>query len=382
MKVLAVTGTRADWGLLVPLLDRLRDDPRFVLAILATGQHLMAERESLAAIAAEGHRVDWQVDMGLGADDSPAALADGMGKAMTGMGAALASSRPDLVLVLGDRYEILACVLAATVARVPVVHLFGGDVTEGAIDDSIRHAITKLSALHFASNAESAARIVQMGEDPGHVFNAGSTGIDRVLALKPMERGAFFASVGLDPQPRNFVLTFHPATLAADPVFEARAMLSALDRFGDAGLIFTGCNADPGAREIDALAQEYVSRRGAGAVFHASLGSRRYFSALSHCDMVIGNSSSGLTEAPSFGLPTVNIGARQARRPRAASVIDCAAEPDAIATAIARGLTLDCRGVCNPYGDGQSAARILEVLAAQTDPQNLIRKSFRDITHD
>ena len=380
MKILAVTGSRADWGLLVPLLDQLRDNQRFKLEVLVTGQHLTANSGSLEAIAADGHTVDWRIDMGLGEDDSPATLARATGAAVSGVGAVLARSKPDLVLVLGDRYEILATALAAVIARIPIAHLCGGDVTEGAIDDSFRHAITKLSALHFASNSESAARIIQMGEDPACVFDAGSTGIDRILALEPLLSDAFFAAVGLAPRPHNFVVTFHPATLSADPVADARAMLVALDSFPEAGLIFTGSNADPGARSIDAIVQDYVAHR-EGAVFHASLGSLRYFSALRYCDLALGNSSSGLTEAPSFGLPTVNIGERQARRPRADSVIDCAAEPSAIIAAIREGLTLDCSGVRNPYGDGRSAERIIAALAAVDLPQLLTHKSFRDIAY-
>ncbi|OZA19494.1 MAG: UDP-N-acetylglucosamine 2-epimerase (hydrolyzing) [Rhodobacterales bacterium 17-64-5] len=380
MKVLALTGTRADWGLLVPVLDALRDDDSFELEIAATGQHLMDGGGSLDAIVAEGHRVTHVIDMGLDGDDSPAALACGMGAAVAGVGAVLANSMPDLLLVLGDRYEILASVQAAVVARVPIAHICGGDVTEGAIDDSIRHAITKLAALHFPTNAESAARIVQMGEDPARVHNVGSTGIDRIIALEPLSRAAFFASVGLAPRARNFVITYHPATLAQAPTAEAQAMLDALDAFPEAGLIFTGSNADPGAREIDALVQTYVASR-SSAVFHASLGSRRYFSALTHCDIVIGNSSSGVMEAPSFSLPTVNIGDRQARRLRADSVIDCAPRPDAIVTAIQTGLVLDC-SAANPYGDGRAAARIIAVLKALEKPSTLVRKSFLDLRDD
>jgi UDP-hydrolysing UDP-N-acetyl-D-glucosamine 2-epimerase len=378
VKILAVTGTRADWGLFVPVLDALRDDARFTLEIAATGQHHMAGSTSLDAIAAEGHRVEHQVEMGLGGDDSAAALAKGMGAATSGIGAVLEMSRPDLILLLGDRYEILATALAAVVARVPIAHMFGGDVTEGAIDDSIRHAITKLAALHFPSNAESAARIVQMGEDPARVHNVGSTGIDRILALKPLGRDDFFASVGLAPRAQNFVITFHPATLSDDSTAQAEAMLDALDAFPEAGLIFTGSNADPGARGIDALVQAYVAGR-ENAVFHASLGSRRYFSALTHCDLVIGNSSSGVLEAPSFRLPTVNIGDRQARRPRANSVVDSDVHPDAIAAAIRAALALDCSTVSNPYGDGHAAERIVNVLSAIEKPETLVRKSFVDL---
>lgn len=377
MKILAVTGTRADWGLFVPVLDALRDDARFILTIAATGQHHMAGSTSLEAITADGHRVDHHVEMGLG-DDSAPALAKGMGAATAGIGAVLKADRPDLMLLLGDRYEILATALAAVVARVPIAHMLGGDVTEGAIDDSIRHAITKCAALHFPSNAESAARIVQMGEDPARVHNVGSTGIDRVLSLEPLERDVFFGSVGIAPRAQNFVITFHPPTLSDDPTGQAQAMLDALDAFPEAGLIFTGSNADSGAREIDALVQAYVAGR-ARAVFHASLGSRRYFSALTHCDLVIGNSSSGVLEAPSFRLPTVNIGDRQARRPRASSVVDCDPQPDVIAAAIRTALSLDCSTVNNPYGDGHAAERIVDVLSTIDKPETLVRKSFVDL---
>lgn len=377
MKILALTGTRADWGLLVPVLDCLRDDPRFGLQIAATGQHLMQGTTSLEAIAADGHRVDHLVDMRLCGDDSPAILARGMGAATARLGAILEAQRPDLLMVLGDRYEILAGLQAAVVARVPIAHLCGGDVTEGAIDDAIRHAITKLAALHFPTNVESASRILQMGEDPSRVHNVGSTGIDRIQSLHPMAREEFFASVGLVPQEKNFVITFHPATLSDHSAPHARAMLEALDAFQEAGLIFTGSNADHGAREIDSLVQVYAAGR-ANAVFHASLGSRRYLSALTHCDLVIGNSSSGIMEAPSFRLPTVNIGDRQRRRPRAASVIDVVPQPGAIADGIRAGLAMDCSAVENPFGDGRAARRIVEVLAGLKAPHQLVRKYFVD----
>jgi len=257
-----------------------------------------------------------------------------MGWAVAGVGAALAETRPDMMLVLGDRYEILGAVTAALLSKVPVAHIAGGDVTEGAFDDSIRHAMTKMSALHFTTTEEAATRVRQMGETPAHVFVTGSPGIDQVLAVPPMERAAFFDSVGLEPQARNFVITLHPATLSADNAAMARAMLAALDAFPEAGLIFTGSNADPGAAELDEIIRAWVAVR-ANAVFHASLGSARYFSALEHCDLVLGNSSSGLYEAPSFGIPTVNIGDRQARR-----VEPCRSRPP---RSLATGGTCLCR---------------------------------------
>ncbi|MPQ95257.1 UDP-N-acetylglucosamine 2-epimerase (hydrolyzing) [Thioclava sp. JE_KL1] len=380
MKVLAVSGTRADWGLLQPVLALLRDDARFTLEILVTGQHLMAGSTSVAAIEAAGFTVRHCVDMGLAEGDGDAALCAAAGRAVAGVGAVLADSRPDMMLVLGDRYEILSAVTAALLSKVPVAHIAGGDVTEGAFDDSIRHAMTKMSALHFTTTEEAATRVRQMGETPARVFVTGSPGIDLVLAVPRMDRAAFFDSVGLEPQARNFVITLHPATLSADNAAMARAMLDTLEAYPQAGLIFTGSNADPGAAELDEIIRAWVAGRD-NAVFHASLGSARYFSALAHCDLVLGNSSSGLYEAPSFAIPTVNIGDRQARRVRAVSVIDCAPEAEAIHAAIDTALAGDWSGTVNPYGDGQAAPRIVAHLAAVTDPAALIRKSFEDVAH-
>ena len=380
MKVLAVSGTRADWGLLQPVLALLRDDARFALEIVVTGQHLMAGSTSVAAIEAAGFAVAHRVDMGLAAGDGDAALCAASARAVAGVGAVLAAAQPDLMLVLGDRYEILGAVTAALLSKVPVAHIAGGDVTEGAFDDSIRHAITKMSALHFTTTEEAATRVRQMGETPAHVFVTGSPGIDQMLAVPRMGRTAFFHSVGLEQQARNFVITLHPATLSADNAAMARAMLEALEAWPETGLIFTGSNADPGAEELDGIISAWVAGRD-HAVFHASLGSAHYFSALDHCDLVLGNSSSGLYEAPSFGIPTVNIGDRQARRVRAASVIDGAPEAGAIRAAIDTALAGDWSGTVNPYGDGQAAPRIVAHLAALTDPAALIRKSFEDMTH-
>lgn len=378
MKILAVTGTRADWGLLAPVLEHLRDDPRSKLVLMVTGQHLSPGSRSLQAIRDEGFVVHHQVDMELSEDDCPASLATSMGLVLAGTGTVLAKECPDLLLVLGDRYEILAVVSAAALARVPVAHLCGGDLTEGAMDDAIRHAVTKLSALHFVSNEEAAARVRQLGEALDRVHCVGSPGLDRIRQIEPLSRDSFFREVGLVPRERNLLITFHPPTLSVDMVVQCETLLEALSGFPDVGMIFTGSNADPGGRTIDAVVIEYVARHD-NAVFHASLGSRRYFSALTYVDAVVGNSSSGLYEAPSFAVPTVNIGDRQARRPRAASVIDCAAEAAAIRSAIQQAFRLDCSGVVNPYGDGRAASRIVELISAIESPGRLIRKSFVDL---
>lgn len=379
MRILAVTGTRADWGLLAPVLALLRDDARFDLRLAVTGQHLMEGSPSRAGITAEGFTIDHEIDMELGPDDSAAALARASGLALAGLGRALDLDRPDLMLVLGDRYEILCAVQAALLAGVPVAHLCGGDITEGAMDDAIRHAITKMSALHFTSNAGAARRVRQMGEDPARVFDVGSPGIDRIRSITPIPPGTLLAELGLpDPQGPVFVVTFHPETLSEASEAQVRALCDALDAFPAATLIVTGSNADPGARAVDRIMTGHAAAR-ANAVHRASLGSKRYVSALAMADAVIGNSSSGLYEVPSFGIPTVNIGDRQAGRLRGPSVIDCAPEREAIVDAIRRALATDCSAMTNPYGDGHSAARIVAELARIDTPRRLLRKRFRDM---
>lgn len=380
MKILAVSGTRADWGLLQPVLMLLREDPRFTLEILVTGQHLMMGAKSLDDIAAAGFEIDYFVNIGLEGGESDASLCNVMGQAVAGAGSVLARSRPDIMLVLGDRYEILGAVTAALLSKIPVAHIAGGDVTEGAFDDAIRHAITKMSALHFTTSEKAAERVRQMGENKQNVFATGSPGIDQIMAISLMDRSEFFDSVGLKLRNRNFVITLHPATLSYENTSMVRAMLAALDSFPEVGLIFTGSNADPGAAELEDIIRIWVGGR-VNAVFHSSLGSKRYFSALKHCDLVLGNSSSGLAEAPSFGIPTVNIGDRQARRLRAASIMDCIPEEGAIRTAIHSALANNWFGTLNPYGDGQAAPRILSHLAAVTNPAALVRKSFEDLDY-
>ena len=381
MKVLAFTGTRADWGLLVPVLTLLRDDPRFDLEVAVTGQHLTPGNPSLDAIARDGFEIDHRIPMALSEDDSNLALTQAMGDCVSGCGAVFDTARADLCLVLGDRYEMLCVVSAALISGVPVAHLCGGDLTHGAFDDSIRHAITKMSALHFVTNAEAARRVRQLGEDPAHVIVSGSPGIDRILAQPVLARDDFLAEVGLSGCDAYILVSFHPETLADDPAAQLPALMAALDSFPETGLLLSGSNADPGGQAIDrAFAGLAQCRK--NAVFHPSLGSRLYFSALAHTSLLLGNSSSGLYEAPSFGIPTVNIGDRQAGRPRARSVIDCAVTADAIREAVDQARALDCREVENPFGNGHAAEIIVETLTRIDTPADLRKKTFQDIQYD
>ncbi len=378
LKVCAVTSTRADWGLLSPVLALLRDDKAFHLDIVATGQHLAADAGATARdIAGDGFAVSRSVDMGLG-DDSPTGVTASFAAAAKGFGEALAQLRPDVLLVLGDRYEILGAVVAATLARVPVAHLIGGDITEGATDDAFRHAMTKMSHLHFVTTQDAGLRVRQMGEDPAHIFVVGSPGLDKIRATALLDREDFFRQVGLAPRAKNLMITFHPETLSADTVAHCAEMLAALDRLGpDVGLVFSGTNADVEGATIGRLIAGFVRGR-ANAVLHPSLGSLRYFSALKHLDAVVGNSSSGLYEAPSFATPTVNIGDRQKGRPRAASVIDVAPDQRAIHAAVVKAMGMECHGVTNPYGDGHAAERIVAALKSIRDPRHLLKKRFFD----
>lgn len=380
-RICFVTGSRADYGLILGPMRMIRDDPDLDLQLIVTGTHLAASYgETQRPIEDDGFAVDARVDMVLAAD-TPVAVTKATGLAVIGFADALDRLRPDILFIPGDRYEMLAAAQAALIARIPIAHLCGGDVTEGAFDEAIRHSITKMAHLHFVTNRDAQRRVCQLGEAPDHVFKVGSPGLDTLLAAEAMDRDAFFASLGMEPRARTLLVTFHPPTLdALEPVLQLEELLAALDGLGpDFGFVFTGSNADTEGGRLNQRIMAYAAGRD-GAEFYASLGLRRYAAALRHVDVVVGNSSSGLYEAPSFATPTVNIGDRQKGRLRADSVIDCAPERKAIRAAINRALSLDCSGVVNPYGDGRSAPRILAVLKAVADPSALLKKHFHDWT--
>ncbi|MBI5461121.1 MAG: UDP-N-acetylglucosamine 2-epimerase (hydrolyzing) [Gammaproteobacteria bacterium] len=382
-RICIVTGSRADYGLLRPLMAALRDAPDFTLQVLATGMHLAPEFGlTYQAIEADGFGIDAQVEMLL-SSDTARGVAKSVGLGVIGCADALAALQPDLLLVLGDRFEILAAVQAALFARIPVAHIAGGDLTEGAVDDAIRHSITKMAHLHFVTNDDAARRVRQLGEDPRAIFTVGSPGIDNLKDTPLLDRAHLEAALDLRLRARNLLVTFHPSTLEATPAdTQLRELFAALDSFGpELGLIFTKPNADMGGRDLARAIDDYVATREQAAAF-TSLGNQRYYSAIAQVDAVVGNSSSGLYEVPSFGKPTVNIGDRQKGRLRATSVIDCAPIRAAIRAAIETALTRDCRDVVNPYGDGQAVERILNVLRAMLrqplDTDALVQKHFFD----
>ena len=380
LRVCVVTGTRADYGLLRPVMLGLEREERFDLKIVATGAHLSPEFGlTVRAIEADGFVVDERVEMLL-SSDSPVGVTKSLGLATLGMADSLGRLQPDLLMVLGDRYEILAVAQAALVARIPVAHLSGGDVTEGAIDDAIRHAVTKLSHLHFVTNREAARRVEQMGEDPARVVVAGNPGLDDLVHFEPLSREELAEELGLTLRTRNVLVTYHPVTLHdEDPARSFGELLAAIDDLGDdLGVVVTLPNADTSGRVLIDMARDFANAR-PHVVCHDSLGQARYWSCLTRFDAVIGNSSSGLIEAPVVATPAVNVGERQRGRLRSGSTIDCRPERASILEALERALAWQDVPVSSPYGDGHATERILSVLGALGDAQKLLHKRFHDV---
>jgi len=372
-RIAAVTSTRADYGLLYWVLKAIDDDPEMELTLIATGSHLSeAHGMTVNEIERDGFRVAHRVQIEPG--DSRLDTAKSLSRAVWGIAEVLDAVKPEAVLLLGDRFEILGAAAAAMLLGLPIAHLFGGDVTEGAFDDAIRHSITKMSHLHFVSNEESARRVRQLGEDPARVFVTGSTGLDTIRRAKVLSREELGKSIGFDFRDKNLLVTFHPSTLANERVEE---LLAALDELPELGILFTKGNIDPGSLAIGEAIDAFVASH-PNAKAYVSLGHERYVSAMANVDAVVGNSSSGLYEAPSFRKPTVDIGDRQKGRLRASSVIHVPAERKAIADAIRKALTLDCSDAVNPYGDGHAAERVHRVLR-ETGAEGLLEKRFVDL---
>lgn len=376
-KICVVTGTRAEYGLLFCLMEELANDNDFELQIIATGMHLSPEFGlTYKVIEEDGFRINEKIEMLL-SGDTAIAITKSVGLATIGFADALDRLKPDLLIVLGDRFEILAAAQAALIANIPVAHIAGGDTTEGAIDEAIRHSVTKMSHLHFVTNEIAAIRVMQMGENPNHVYNVGSPGIDQIQRLNLLSKDELAKDLLYEFKNKNLLLTFHPVTLDKQPASEQfEEVLRALDNLGDEiGIIITKPNSDAGSRELIIMIEDYVNKR-PNAKSYTSLGQLRYLSLLSHVDVVVGNSSSGLYEVPSFKKPTVNIGDRQKGRLQAASVINCSPIEYEIESAIRKALVLDCSDTVNPYGDGNSSKKILSIIKSNPNYSDLLKKSF------
>ncbi|HEX3047550.1 MAG TPA: UDP-N-acetylglucosamine 2-epimerase [Bacillota bacterium] len=379
-KIAVVTGTRAEYGLLYWVLKGIQADPSFDLQLIVTGMHLAPEFGlTYREIEKDGFRIREKVEMLL-ASDTPVGAGKSLGLGIIGFADVWERLSPDIIILLGDRFEILAAAQAALVARIPIAHIAGGDTTEGAFDEGIRHSISKMSHLHFVTNEMAGRRVRQLGEDPEHIYDVGSPGLDHLKRMTFMNRAELERELGFTFLKTNLLITFHPVTLAEmSSTAQFEELLQAVDSFGpEVGLIFTKPNADPGSHGLIALLENYVAAT-PNAKAYTSLGQLRYLSVMAQVDAVVGNSSSGLYEAPSFKKPTVNIGDRQKGRLAADSVIHCPAEAPKIKVAIEKALRLDCDKVVNPYGDGEAAGRIIATLKGFSDYKQLLNKHFFEV---
>lgn len=381
-KICVITTTRAEYGLLYWLMQGIKSDPFFQLQVVVTGAHLSPEFGStIDRIREDGFKVDRSFDLEL-FGDKILDITHSLALALDGFGASFQTLKPDLIVILGDRFEILGAATAALIANIPVAHLHGGELSEGAIDDAIRHAVTKLSHLHFAATEPYRNRIIQLGEQPERVFMVGGLGIDNINKINLLTRSELEQAIGLSFNKHNLLITYHPETLDPGKAGEQIGqLLAALDKQADTNLIFTMPNADTGHRIIVDKIQSFVQARENSSILIPSMGQLNYLSAMKLVDAVVGNSSSGIIEAPSFGIGTINIGKRQNGRIRASSIIDCDTSEEGITKAFAElyssSFQEQVKNVVNPYGTGGAAEKIISVLK-EVDMNNLIIKRFYD----
>ena len=381
-KICVITGTRAEFGLLRPLIELIANDNELQLQLIATGMHLSPEfGYTLNEITEAGFMVDKKVECLLSSDSS-IGVSKTIALAISGFADALDELTPDLVVVLGDRTEILGAVIATAMANIPIAHLHGGETTEGAYDEAIRHSITKFSHLHFTSTEAYRKRVIQLGEHPDTVFNVGAIGLDAIKKLPLLDRASFEQAIGFKLKERNILITYHPVTLEKEaPIETFENILTALDELTDTALIFTHANSDKNGRIINKMITEYVSSHKDKAVEFKSLGQLRYLSALQYVDFVIGNSSSGILEVSAFYIPTINIGDRQKGRICNESVINSNNSLEDIKKSITFALNKTFREKILQqellYGNGTAAEKILQIIKEHNHIS--IKKSFYNI---
>jgi UDP-N-acetyl-D-glucosamine 2-epimerase, UDP-hydrolysing len=381
-KICVITGTRAEFGLLRPLIELIANDNELQLQLIATGMHLSPEfGYTLNEITEAGFMVDKKVECLLSSDSS-IGVSKTIALAISGFADALAELTPDLVVVLGDRTEILGAVIATAMVNIPIAHLHGGETTEGAYDEAIRHSITKFSHLHFTSTEAYRKRVIQLGEHPDTVFNVGAIGLDAIKKLPLLDKASFEQAIGFKLKERNILITYHPVTLEKEaPIETFENILTALDELTDTALIFTHANSDKNGRIINRMITEYVSSHKDKAVEFKSLGQLRYLSALQYVDFVIGNSSSGILEVPAFYIPTINIGDRQKGRICNESVINSNNSLEDIKKSITFALDKTFREKIQQqellYGNGTAAGKILQIIKEHNHIS--IKKSFYNI---
>ena len=368
-KICFVTGTRAEYGLLSRLMRLVKEDKDLRLQVIATNMHLMPEYgETYKEIEKDGFTIDKKVYMHKPSDDAHGIISS-MAEEMQGMNDALSELKPDILVLLGDRYEILVAAQVALIHRVPIAHIHGGEVTEGAFDDAIRHSVTKMSSLHFTSCEEYRHRVIQMGEQPSRVFDVGSLGVENIKAVPLMTKDELEASLDFKIDTQTILVTYHPVTLGGDPAKDIREFLDALDQFKDLQVILTMPNSDTGRDAIALAVENYVEKHSNRAKAYTSLGLKRYLSTLQFVKAAVGNSSSGIIEVPSFGIPTLNIGDRQKGRLASKSVVNCGTSKDEVIAGLKLCLSEEM----------QEAAKTYENPYAKPDTANLIYQELKNV---
>nr|WP_321266992.1 UDP-N-acetylglucosamine 2-epimerase [uncultured Sulfurimonas sp.] len=380
-KICVVSGTRADYGLIYWLMKEIEEDKDLHLQLVVTGMHLSSEFGLTYKEIEKDFKIDKKIEILL-FDDTPMGISKSMGVAQVGFAQAYEDLKPDIVVILGDRYEMLSAATAAMIERIPIAHLHGGETTEGAFDEAIRHSITKMSHLHFTATDEYRNRVIQLGEQPQRVFNVGGLGIDNIKKLKLLSKEEFEKSIDFKLSKKNILVTFHPVTLENNTASKQfQNLLDAIDKLEDTKIIFTKANSDTQGRVINRMINAYVKSNSDKSVCFDSLGQLRYLSSLQYIDAVVGNSSSGLLEAPSFKVGTINIGDRQKGRIMAQSVINCTSDSKSITQAFEKLYSDEFKkrllDVLNPYGDGGASQKIKEIIK-NASLDSIIKKVFYD----
>jgi len=381
-KICIVTGTRAEYGLLYWLMREIEADSELKLQLIVTGMHLSPEFGLTYREIEKEFCIDKKIEMLL-SSDTAVGISKSMGLAQIAFGEAYNDLRPDIIVLLGDRYEIFSAASAAMIARIPIAHIHGGETTEGAFDEAIRHSITKMSHLHFVAAESYKHRVIQLGEHPERVFNVGGMGIDNIKRLPLLDKEAFETAIDFKLGQKNILVTFHPVTLEEHTAEEQfRSLLDAINTLEETHIIFTKANSDTDGRTINAMIDDYVLRHPEKSKAFVSLGQLRYLSALCYVDAVVGNSSSGLLEAPTFKIGTIDIGDRQKGRIAPESVIHCEPTKESILESFDKLYSESFRrtlsDVINPYGEGGATQKIIEVLKT-VELSKILKKSFYDI---
>lgn len=381
-KICVVTGTRAEYGLLYWLMKEIEADSELKLQLIVTGMHLSPEFGLTYKEIEKDFKIDKKIEMLL-SSDTAIGISKSMGLAQISFSEAYEDLNPDILVVLGDRYEIFSAVSVAMIARIPIAHLHGGETTEGAFDESIRHSITKMSHLHFTATDLYRNRVIQLGEDPNRVFNVGGLGIDNIKKLRLLSKEEFEKSIDFKLNKKNILITFHPVTLEnATAQEQFQALLDMVDALKETHIIFTKANSDTDGRIINRMIDEYVAQNRDKSVAFISLGQLRYLSALQYVDAMVGNSSSGLAEAPSFKIGTINIGDRQKGRIMADSVINCMNNPSSIKEGFEKlyseAFQTMLKDVKNPYGEGGASVQIKQIIK-DVNLNNILKKQFYDL---